>query len=102
MVTMDDTNFFAVILEKLDNIEKRLACIEKQKNIEDKSYKTWISLKEACKRVSLSKNTLSKIITNGDITAKKLDGKWLINVDSLENYLLGDKINIENFIRSVL
>ena len=98
---MDDTSI-AVILEKLDNIEKKLAILEEQISKEDRSVKTWITLQEACKKVSLSKPTLLKLINNGDITAKKLDGKWLINVDSLEDYLLGDKINIENFIRSML
>ena len=85
------------ILEKINKIDVKINDLQNQKSI-----KTWITIQEACKRVSLSKPTLLKLINNGDITAKKLDGKWLINVDSLENYLLSDKKYIENFMRSVL
>ena len=98
---MEDSNL-AVIIEMLDFIIKKISSFEELFNKSDKSNKTWITLQEACKRVSLSKPTLSKLINSGDITAKKLDGKWLINVDSLENYLLSDKKYIENFMRSVL
>lgn len=101
MATIEDSNL-AVIIEMLDFIIKKISSFEELFNKSDKSNKTQITLQEASKRVSLSKPTLLKLINNGDITAKKLDGKWLINVDSLENYLLGDKKIIDNFIKSML
>ena len=100
-MTMEDS-INEVIVEMLYNINKEMINIKKQINEISKSTKTWITLQEASKRVSLSKPTLLKLINNGDITAKRLSGKWLINVNSLEDYLSGDKINIENFISSVV
>lgn len=78
MATIEDSNL-AVIIEMLDFIIKKISSFEELFNKSDKSNKTWITLQEASKRVSLSKPTLLKLINNGDITAKKLDGKWLIN-----------------------
>ena len=83
-----DTN--KTILEKLESIENRLNNIEV-------SNKKLIDIKEATTLLSLSRKTILKLIHNGELPAKRIAGKWLIDVTCLKS-----NNDLDEFVRSVL
>ena len=46
----------------------------------------WLTLREACQYARVSKNTLKKLIEEGHITAKRLEGKWIIDRFSIDAF----------------
>lgn len=46
----------------------------------------WLTMKEACQYARVSKNTLRKLIEEGHITAKRLEGKWIIDRLSIDAF----------------
>ncbi|OAQ21030.1 helix-turn-helix domain-containing protein [Thermosulfurimonas dismutans] len=46
----------------------------------------WLTLREACRYARVSKNTLRRLIDEGYITAKRLDGKWIVDRLSIDAF----------------
>lgn len=59
------------------------------------NYPRWMDVKAACAYTSMSKNTLMKYIKkDGCIYAKRLKGKWYIDRESIDNFMLQDPVKI--------
>lgn len=56
------------------------------------TYPRWMDIKTACSYASLSKNTLMKLMREGHIRAKKLDGKWIFDRESIDTFMQTDDI----------
>ena len=58
------------------------------------------NLQEACHALNISEPMLKKLIRAGEIKARKTSakkaGKWLVHIESLHAYVLGEKINLAN------
>lgn len=50
----------------------------------------WLTLREACRYARVSKNTLRKLIEEGHITAKRLEGKWIVDRFSIDAFYGSD------------
>jgi hypothetical protein len=58
------------------------------------SYPRWMDVKTACRYASMSKNTLMAYIKDDSIYAKRLRGKWYVDRDSIDNFMLQDPVKI--------
>ncbi|MBI5055526.1 MAG: helix-turn-helix domain-containing protein [Nitrospirae bacterium] len=59
------------------------------------SYPRWMDVKAACAYTSMSKNTLMEYIKkDGCIYAKRLGGKWYIDRESIDSFMLQDPVKI--------
>lgn len=58
-------------------------------------------INEAAKQLNLCRQTIYKLIREGELSAKKSSsrGKWLIPADSIEKYIKSDDVLIEHLIR---
>ena len=50
----------------------------------------WLTLREACRYARVSKNTLRRLIEEGHIVAKRLEGKWIVDRFSIDAFYLSD------------
>ena len=92
---MDNDILLKSIYEKLETIENKLNNIEAVIDINNKSY---LTIKEACEVLSLSRVTILKLIHEGKLKAFKVSGKWLVDKN---NIAIKNK-DIDSFIMSVL
>lgn len=82
-------------------IEKDLKIIQQQ--IATLSvYPRWLDMKRACKYSSMSENTLLRHIINGDIYGKKIDGKWYIDRESVDAYMLEDNVTLSEKVLNLV
>ncbi len=58
-------------------------------------YPRWLDISKACKYISLSKNTLLKYIMSGDVYAKRLNGKWIVDKKSIDEFMMSDMTDID-------
>ena len=58
------------------------------------NYPRWMDVKTACRYASMSKNTLMAYIKDDSIYAKRLKGKWYVDRDSIDNFMLQDPVKI--------
>ena len=66
------------LLERLERIEKK---------IDSKVNKYWLSLKEASYISSLSRSTINRAISKGELKVSKKTGKLLFKLDWIEKFL---------------
>lgn len=57
------------------------------------------TIKEACQELKLCRQTLYTLIQKGEISAKKVGSKWLVNGDSIDRFLNEDQLQIEKFFK---
>jgi len=57
-------------------------------------YPRWMDVKAASKYTSMSKNTLMEYIKDDCIYAKRLKGKWYIDRESIDNFMLQDPVKV--------
>jgi excisionase family DNA binding protein len=57
-------------------------------------YPRWMDIKTACRYTSMSKNTLMEYIKEGSIYARRLGGKWYVDRESIDNFMLQDPVKI--------
>jgi hypothetical protein len=58
-------------------------------------YPRWMDVKAACAYTSMSKNTIMEYIKqDGCIYARRLRGKWYIDRESIDNFMLQDPVKI--------
>lgn len=79
--TTDVQNMLKYLCKKVDTINT--------------NYPRWMDFRMACYYSSLRKNTMMKHILNGDIYAKKPEGKWLVDRESIDAFMLSDMKNLE-------
>jgi len=63
--------------------------------IANKIYPRWMDLRLASWYSSLSKKTLLKLIMEGHIAARKLDGKWIVDKESIDLFMQKDTVEIK-------
>ena len=73
-------NEIAPIMERLDNIQKKL---------DSKLAKGWLDLKAACKYCSQSTSTIRRSIRSGHLKSSKSTGKLMFKVEWLDKWLNG-------------
>lgn len=61
----------------------------------------WLTLKEACQLLKKCRQTVVKMITDGEIYGTKKTGHWLIERASIDAFLYEDKKTIEMFKRTI-
>jgi len=62
------------------------------------SYPRWMDIKTACTYTSMSKPTIMEYIMIGDVYAKKLSGKWYVDRDSIDEFMLKDSVELTHGI----
>lgn len=60
----------------------------------------WLSLSDAAEYCSLCSKTLLKYILEGEVYASKKGGKWIVDRESLDAWLLGDETVIKDVLAS--
>ncbi len=66
--------------------------------IANKIYPRWMDLRLASWYSSLSKKTLLKLIMEGHIAARKLDGKWIVDKESIDFFMQKDTVEIKKHV----
>lgn len=66
------------------------------------AYPRWLTFKEACEYARLSKNTLRKLIEEGHIAAKRLEGKWIVDRFSIDHFFLSDSGMVAKAVEKML
>ena len=79
------------IIKRLDRIEQMLSGV----------YRRWLSLKEASEYASLSTKKLKQLIEAGEIRAKKLDGKWIVDRISIDEFYERDWLELKQTLHEV-
>ncbi len=64
--------------------------------------KHWISITETKEIVSLSRPTIVNLILNGSFRGKRVGRKWLIDEESIHEYMKGDETLIDMMVQRVL
>lgn len=64
--------------------------------------KRWISIKQAKEIVSLSRPTLVNLILSGDLRGRKVGKKWLIDQDSIQEFMEGSDSQVDLIVQRVL
>ncbi len=55
----------------------------------------WLSVTQACRYCAMSDKTLMRHIINGDIYGTKKGGKWYIDRDSIDAFMLADDVFVK-------
>ena len=66
------------------------------------AWPRWLTLREACQYARVSRNTLLKLIDEGHIAAKRLEGKWIVDRLSIDRFYAADDDIVELHVRSML
>jgi hypothetical protein len=64
--------------------------------IANRVYPRWMDLRLASWYSSLSKKTLLRLIMEGHISARKLDGKWIVDRESIDLFMQQDTVEIKS------
>lgn len=64
--------------------------------------KRWISIKEAKGIISLSRPTLVNLIQSGDLRGRKVGKKWLIEQDSIREFMEGTDAQVDAIVARIL
>lgn len=71
--------------EAVASLEQEIEKLERARKIPE----GYVSIQEVTSRTRLHRNTVYRWIRQGRIPAKKIDGKWLIPVESFQEILEG-------------
>ncbi len=63
--------------------------------------KRWLTTKEAEKYTGLCFKTLKKYWEQGDISAKKLQGKWIWDRESIDAFFGDDDVKVKMILQKV-
>jgi len=77
--------------DEIREIKAILYCLEKRSDFSPR----WLSITQACKYAAMGDKTLMHYIQNGDIYATKKCGKWIVDRESIDLFMLTDKITTE-------
>ncbi len=63
--------------------------------------KRWLTTKEAVEYTGLCFHTLKKYWLNGDISAKKLQGKWVWDKESIDAFFGDEDMKVKMMLQKV-
>jgi hypothetical protein len=78
----------SLVDEDIREIRCLLESLERNTNF----YPRWLDITQACKYASMSDKTLMSFVKSGDIYATKKRGKWIVDRESIDLFMLSDKI----------
>jgi len=57
-----------------------------------------LTVKQVCEQLSICRQSVYKLIQQGELDAKRTHGKWLILSESVDRYLDSDNLYIEKIL----
>ena len=86
-------------MREAPGIEELTKELREIKEILAGTYRRWLPLKEAAAYAGVSAKKLKQLIETGEIRAKKLDGKWIVDRLSIDEFYESDWVELKNALR---
>jgi hypothetical protein len=79
------------IQDEIREIKSILYVLEKRTDFSPR----WLSITQACKYAGMSEKTLMHYILGGDVYGTKKGGKWIVDRESIDSFMLADDMRIK-------
>jgi hypothetical protein len=79
------------IQDDIREIKAILFCLEKRSDFSPR----WLSITRACIYAGIGEKTLMHYILSGDVYATKKGGKWIVDRESIDLFMLADDMQIK-------
>jgi hypothetical protein len=77
--------------DEIREIKAILFCLEKRSDFSPR----WLSITQASKYAAMSDKTLMHYILSGDVYATKKGGKWIVDRESIDLFMLADDMHVK-------